>query len=534
MRAPSRLHTRRWERIALAALILLLAGLPLAVWLDMQNIAAARLRSQAVDLNSMIASIRGYYSSAVVGRVLGNHGKDTQVIHNYETVPGAIPIPATLSLELGRVIADRQSNVSYRFISDYPFRGRAPHSLDEFEKNSLTALRARPDQPPIISASSSGSDTRVRLVAPVLMSAACVQCHNNHPDSMKKDWKIGDVRGLQEVTIHDEVSTSLWSFKYSLAYFLFAAATGLGFILLQRRQNAVIRRMNADLAGANDFLAAVSMKISHYLSPQIYKSIFSGEMDVALNTQRKKLTIFFSDIKDFTELTESLQPEALTELINEYFTAMSTIAIRHGGTIDKFIGDAILVFFGDPETRGAAEDARNCLRMAIEMQHALAKLNVQWRKLGVEAPFRVRMGVNTGFCNVGNFGSNDRMDYTILGAEANLAARLQSIAPAGGIVVSYETYALVRDIVAGHALAPVSMKGIAREVVPYAIDGMLDEDGSTLQVFSEHSDGLDLYLDMGRIDADAAKNLRGVLRQAITALDRQEKAPADSTLDASV
>lgn len=148
MRAPSRLHTRRWERIALAALILLLAGLPLAVWLDMQNIAAARLRSQAVDLNSMIASIRGYYSSAVVGRVLGNHGKDTQVIHNYETVPGAIPIPATLSLELGRVIADRQSNVSYRFISDYPFRGRAPHSLDEFEKNSLTALRARPDQPP--------------------------------------------------------------------------------------------------------------------------------------------------------------------------------------------------------------------------------------------------------------------------------------------------------------------------------------------------------------------------------------------------
>jgi class 3 adenylate cyclase len=291
--------------------------------------------------------------------------------------------------------------------------------------------------------------------------------------------------------------------------------------------------MNTDLAGANDFLAAISMKISHYLSPQIYKSIFSGEMDVALNTQRKKLTIFFSDIKDFTELTESLQPEALTELINEYFTAMSTIAIRHGGTIDKFIGDAILVFFGDPETKGTAEDARNCLRMAIDMQHALAKLNVQWRKLGVEAPFRVRMGVNTGFCNVGNFGSNDRMDYTILGAEANLAARLQSIAPAGGIVVSYETYALVRDIVAGHALAPVHMKGIAREVVPYAIDGMLDDDGSTLQVFSEHSDGLDLYLDMGRIDADAARNLRGVLRQAITALDRQEQIPADAKQDAA-
>jgi adenylate cyclase len=521
VRAPLNLNTRRWERIALAALILLLAGLPLAVWLDMQNISAARLRSQAGDLNSMISSIRGYYGSAVVGRILENHGKDTQVIHNYETVPGAIPIPATLSLELGRVIADKQSNVNYRFVSDYPFRGRAPHVLDDFEKNSLASLRATPDQPPIILASTSGTATKVRLIAPVLMSAACVQCHNTHPDSPKTDWKIGDVRALQEIEIQDEVSTSLWSFKYSLAYFLFAAATGLGFILLQRRQNALIRGMNNDLAGANDFLASVSMKISHYLSPQIYKSIFSGEMDVGLHTQRKKLTIFFSDIKDFTELTESLQPEALTELINEYFTAMSVIAIRHGGTIDKFIGDAILVFFGDPDTKGTAEDARNCLRMAIEMQHALAQLNVRWRKLGVEAPFRVRMGVNTGFCNVGNFGSADRMDYTILGAEANLAARLQSIAPAGGIVVSYETYALVRDIVAGHALAPVSMKGIAREVVPYAIDGLLDENGNTLQVFSEHGDGLDLYLDLGRIDADAAKNLRGVLHQAISALDRQ-------------
>ncbi len=485
----------------------------------MQNIAAARLRSQAGDLNSMISSIRGYYGSAVVGRILENHGKDTQVIHNYETVPGAVPIPATLSLELGRVIADKQSNVSYRFVSDYPFRGRAPHALDDFEKTSLASLRARPEQPPIILASTSGTATRVRLIAPVLMSAACVACHNSHPDSPKKDWKVGDVRGLQEIETHDEISTSLWSFKYSLAYFLCVAVIGIVFIVQQRRQNALMRSMNADLATANDFLAQVSTKIARYLSPQIYKSIFSGEMDAALHTQRKKLTIFFSDIKDFTELTESLQPEALTALINEYFTAMSAIAIRHGGTIDKFIGDAILVFFGDPDTAGAAEDARKCLRMAIEMQHALAQLNVRWRKLGVEAPFRVRMGVNTGFCNVGNFGSSDRMDYTILGAEANLAARLQSIAPPGGIVVSYETYALVRDIVAGHALAPVSMKGIAREVVPYEIDGLLDESGNTLQVFSEHADGLDLYLDLGRIDAHAARNLRGVLHQAISALD---------------
>ena len=517
------LNPHRWERTALVVLVLLLAGLPLAVWLDMSNMTRVSLRRQAVDLNSMISSIRGYYGSNVVGRVLDAHGEHTQVTHNYETIPGAIPIPATLSLELGRVIADKQSNVSYRFVSDYPFRGRAPHVLDDFEKSALTSLRAHPDQPPIVRSDASGLNSRVRLISPVLMGTACVECHNSHPDSPKTDWKVGDVRGLQEVEINDAIGTNLWSFKYSLAYFLSVATAGLGFMLLQRRQNATIRSINDELAGTNHFLAAVSSKIAHYLSPQIYKHIFSGQMDVALSTQRKKLTIFFSDIKDFTALTESLQPEAMTELINQYFTAMSAIALKHGGTIDKFIGDAILIFFGDPESRGAAEDAQACLRMAIEMQHELARLNVRWRQLGVEQPFRVRMGINTGYCNVGNFGSQDRMDYTILGAEANLAARLQAIADAGGIVVSYETYALVRELVAAHALPPTSMKGIARQVVPYAIDGLLDAGGATVQVFSQHADGLDLYLDLGRIDAASASSVRGVLHQAINALDEQHR-----------
>ncbi|MES2261206.1 MAG: adenylate/guanylate cyclase domain-containing protein [Pseudomonadota bacterium] len=512
---------QRRERIALIVLALLLAGLPLAVWLDMKHMASASLRRQAGDLNAMISGIRGYYGSAVVARVLAHPAGQTAVTHDYEAVPGAIPIPATLSLELGRVISEKQSNVSYRFISDYPFKGRAPHALDAFEKNALAELRARPEQPPIVDATSSGLQSRVRLASPVVMSTSCVQCHNSHPDSPKKDWKVGDVRGLQEVAIDDAIGTNLWSFKYSVAYFLAVAAAGLGFIVLQRRQTATIRHINAELESANGFLASVSMKISHYISPQIYKNIFSGEMDVALSTQRRKLSIFFSDIKDFTALSESLQPEALTELINEYFTEMSTIALRHGGTIDKFIGDAILIFFGDPETRGAAEDAKACLRMAVEMQQALARLNVRWRKHGIEAPFRVRMGINTGFCNVGNFGSADRMDYTILGAEANLAARLQSIADAGGIVVSYETYALVRELVAAHALPPTTMKGIAREVVPYAIDGLLDKDGGVVQVFSEHASGVDLYLDMGRVDADGAHSLRKVLQQAMHALDKK-------------
>lgn len=514
---------RARERIAVIVLVLLMIGLPAAVWTDTRNLTSAALQRQAMDVNKIITNIRGFYSSNIVERVRSQQGNGIQVIHNYEAIPGAIPIPATLSLELGKVIGDGNANISYRFFSDVPFRNRAPHPFDDFERNSLSELRHAPENYPLVESSTSGWNSKTRLISPVIMGASCVSCHNSHPESLKRDWKVGDVRGLQEVSISQPIAINLWSFKYTLLYMLCAASAGLAFLFMQHRQNLTIQGMNDELKTTNDFLASISMKISHYLSPQIYKSIFSGEMDVALHTQRKKLTIFFSDIKDFTSLTEKLQPEELTALINEYFTEMSAIALKHGGTIDKFIGDALLIFFGDPKSLGTAGDAQACLLMAIEMQQRLAELNVRWRKLGVEEPFLIRIGINTGFCNVGNFGSAKRMDYTILGAEANLAARLQSIAPPGGIVVSYETYALVRELVAAHALPPTSMKGISREIVPHVIDGLLDANGDVIQVFREHKEGLDLYLDLGRIDPDTTESVRTVLRSAIAALDKKTR-----------
>ena len=292
--------------------------------------------------------------------------------------------------------------------------------------------------------------------------------------------------------------------------------------LLQEKEAQLNRRLedtNRELEAANDFLVRISTKISHYLAPQIYKSIFSGQKDVTIHTERKELTIFFSDIKDFTATTERLQPEEITLLLNEYFTEMSAIALKHGGTVDKFIGDALVIFFGDPETKGTVEDARACLNMATEMQRRLAELNVKWRSAGTEQPFRVRMGINTGFCNVGNFGSVDRMDYTAIGAEVNLAARLQSIAEPGHIVISYETYALVRDIVAARALPEISVKGISRTVVPYVVEGVLDEAGRKIEIFSEHMTGLDFYLDPRAVDATALERIRETLRNAIAALE---------------
>lgn len=500
---------------------LLLLTLPIAAWLDLRDISERSLRVQADDLDSVITAIRSYYGTNVVDRVLSGPAGQTKVLPHYQDVAGAIPIPATLSLELGKVIGDRNANVKYRFVSDFPFAGREPHPLDGFERQALATLRQTP-KATVYDYSGSLFDSRIRLIAPVIMGQACVTCHNSHPESPKRDWKIGDVRGIQEVMIDQPLVRNVFSFKYLLIYFVLTAATGLAFISLQRRQSRAIRSANKELEAANEFLASISMKIAKYLSPQIYRSIFSGLRDVAISTERKRLTIFFSDIKDFTATTERLQPEELTELLNEYLTEMSTIALEHGATIDKFIGDAILAFFGDPETKGAAEDAKACLRMAIEMQRRLAILNARWRSRGVVQPFRVRMGINSGFCNVGNFGSNDRMEYTIIGAEANLAARLQSIAEPGTVVISYETYALVRDIVQAHPLMAITMRGISREVVPYVVEGLSGVHG---KVFNEHTTGLDFFLDLAAVDEQAAQHARLVLQSAIQALDARPAAP---------
>jgi class 3 adenylate cyclase len=511
-------------RLLPAAVVFGVLGLPIAIWLDLSTLSERLLRTQAAEIGRIIDDMRGFYASDVIGRVLAAK-QPVSASHNYRTIDGAIPIPATLSIELGKRISAQDGTVKYSFVSDLPFKGREQHELDAFETKAITALRTDPRQN-AVDVSGSIFDRRVRVATPVVMGEVCVACHNRHPDSPKRDWKVGDVRGIQEVSVAQPIEANIFAFKYLLAYIALAAAAGLIILLLQRRQSALIAAMNRELTEANDFLAAISMKIAKYLSPQIYKSIFSGQRDVTIATERKKLTIFFSDIKDFTATTERLQPEDLTALLNEYLTEMSQIAAKFGGTVDKFIGDAILVFFGDPETKGLEEDARACLEMALAMQRRIEQLNVEWRRRGVERPFRVRMGINTGYCNVGNFGSEDRMDYTIIGAEANLAARLQTAAEPGGIVLSYETYALVRGMVRARPLAAISMKGISRKVVPYVVEGLVGKTAQRPRVISEHAAGIDLFLDLEALDEKAKAQARRRLREAIAAIDGRRPKPA--------
>jgi len=264
----------------------------------------------------------------------------------------------------------------------------------------------------------------------------------------------------------------------------------------------------------NKMLETVSSKLSKYLSPQLYGSIFSGQQDVQIASKRKKLTVFFSDIAAFTETTDNLESEELTDVLNHYLTEMSAIALEYGATIDKYIGDAMLLFFGDPETRGVKEDAKACVEMAIAMQRRMRDLDQEWRARGLERPFRIRMGISTGFCTVGNFGSPNRLDYTIIGNEVNLAARLESVAEPGSILLGHETNALVRDIVLTEEQPPITVKGFQRPISIYKVVGRLDELVETGKIVLQERDGLKVLVDLTKQDkSDAIAILEEVLSQ---------------------
>jgi len=225
-------------------------------------------------------------------------------------------------------------------------------------------------------------------------------------------------------------------------------------------------------------LESLANRLSKYLSPQVYKSIFDNENIDKENTNpysRKNLTIFFSDIQNFTDLSDTLEPEKLAEIINNYLSEMTLIAIECGGTIDKFIGDAIMVFFGDPETLGDEQDALKCIDMALKMRNRIEELRDYWNRSGVKGGLNVRMGISTGYCTVGNFGSNQRMDYTALGSPVNLSARLQSLADTNKIIISDTTLNLVESKIKYEQFKEITPKGFARPVQTYKLNDFIDK-----------------------------------------------------------
>jgi class 3 adenylate cyclase len=275
-----------------------------------------------------------------------------------------------------------------------------------------------------------------------------------------------------------------------------------------------LKQREHDLTEKSNALATLSSKLAKYLAPQVYDSIFTGQQDVKIVSKRKKLTVCFSDLVNFTEITDKMESEDLTQLLNHYLTEMSKIALQYGATIDKYVGDAIVMFFGDPATLGVKEDALACVQMAVAMQTRVAELAQEWSDSGIATPLRCRIGIHTGYCTVGNFGSDDRMDYTMVGGTVNLASRLEHEAAPGEVLISFETYALVKNSIRCEERGHVQVKGIAEPVATYVVVGA---NQNPEQSGTAH---LRLELEVDRMSGEERKAAADTLRRALGLLEK--------------
>jgi class 3 adenylate cyclase len=279
-----------------------------------------------------------------------------------------------------------------------------------------------------------------------------------------------------------------------------------------------------ELMVQNRRMEALQNQMRRYLSPQLYAALVGGTAETSTHRHsRTKLTVYFSDMVGFSDLTDAIEPEILSELLNTYLTRMSEIALDYGGTIDKFIGDAIMVFFGAPEFVDDADHARRCIRMALDMRAEVFRLREAWRARGITHPLRVRAGINTGYCTVGNFGSEHRMDYTIIGGQVNLASRLQSSAAHDSIYISRATYMLVEDLIDARALGPIQVKGIHAPIEVWEVIGLRDDSARAAEYLRIEGASLklqELSVNLDHLDEQERASIEQALTRALIHLNR--------------
>ena len=336
-----------------------------------------------------------------------------------------------------------------------------------------------------------------RLIKPIITLS-----HITEEITQKQDYSY-----QVDITTNDEIGTLSHSFNKMI--------TSMNNAMVQLQNDAKNREHLIEEKSKNEMLEELSKKLSRYLSPQIYQSIFEGQQDVTLTSKRKKLTIFFSDIVDFTSTTESMESEDLSELLNDYLNEMTTIALKYGATIDKYIGDAIMLFFGDPYSKGVQEDAILCVKMALEMHESMNSLHKKWKEKGFTKPFRVRMGIHTGYCTVGNFGSKERLEYTIIGSSVNLASRIESAASPNEILISEETQLLVAHAFKCTQTKEIIPKGFTRSIPLYQVNQLHNQHISSSKIYtpSDISDEI-----LSSLSIEEKTNLKNKLLQLLKKL----------------
>ncbi|QXW24636.1 adenylate/guanylate cyclase domain-containing protein [Acinetobacter johnsonii] len=284
---------------------------------------------------------------------------------------------------------------------------------------------------------------------------------------------------------------------------------------LAKKKDHYFDQMNRYMEFAN--------QLSRYAPVQLWQSIMKGESEAKIEYKRKKLTVFFSDIQGFTELSETLIPDDLAFLLNDYLSHMTEIAKQYEATVDKFMGDAILIFFGDPHSQGVEQDAKVCLEMAMVMRQQMKLLRERWVKMGYP-PLHIRMGISTGYCHVGNYGAAHRMAYTIVGRDANLAARLQSAAEVDEILISDDTHQLVKNDYLCAPKAPIYLKGIKGPVRTWQVMEKYSSKKTDYQRWFDYEyKGFHLLLNLDEVQNFEYPELILVLEKMIKRLQTQQK-----------
>lgn len=211
-------------------------------------------------------------------------------------------------------------------------------------------------------------------------------------------------------------------------------------------------------------------KFRTLITPYVSPEFISSDGDLAAYT-RKRLSVLFVDMEGFTRLMDTADEFLVAGMLNRYFEVMTEAASKHGGTVNKFMGDGLMVFFGDARSEGPVMDAVACIEAAIEMRAKFKKLSEEWQA-GGGLPLHLRMGIHTGYCLLGNFGCATRRDYTAMGSVVNLASRLEGLARRGEILISADTRRQVGPHVDCAHRGRMRVKGFTEPVSTYSVNGL--------------------------------------------------------------
>jgi len=382
-----------------------------------------------------LSQARATYSSEVVARVR-DHG--IKISQDYRTHDGHIPFPATFSIMLSHRISDENLDIDTNLYSDYPWPWRVDGGpRDDYEKTALEHLRDNLDEQSYVRIISTNGVRTMRYARPVIMGESCVACHNSMESSPKKDWEVGDIRGVHAVSMTLPVISTVILERFSSTSMIMLGGTVLSLLLLAifirelRRSLLLVEDYAKETAATNLVLSKTNTAFSRFV-PHEFLGFLKKEkiIDVSLgDNAQKEMTVLFSDIRNFTTISEKLSPEENFAFINSYLEIMGPIVREHGGFIDKYIGDAIMALFT------YADDA---VKTAVSMLQQLPNCGDDYTS---DRGLQIGIGLNTGHLMLGTIGETDRMEGTVISDAVNVSSRIEGLSKEYGahLLVSQTT-----------------------------------------------------------------------------------------------